>query len=539
MASKFQIPIAFKSDPRGIQQAESALSGFGKKLLGVGALVAGAFAIRGIVNFAKEAVLGAERAQQFNDILVQVAKTTNAFGSNLTAGTSRLIKFADAHELVIGVEAELIKEAQAVLLSFKAVGDSAGTVGGTFDRATKAAFDMAAVLKTDARSSAVQLGKALENPVKGVTALAKAGTTFTDQQKEQIRILVESNDLLGAQEIILTEVESQYGGAAEAAALGSEKIRLAFGQVQDALGDALAPAFEAFTTFFITEVVPPLTKFFEDDFPALIEKFQPVVEGVIAFFSGVGEKLKEFLDIDEDTSLLEGILAKIADLGDNPEFITFLGTVGGLFSDMAPVLRDIVFNVSELAAKISPLLTGTLANAIPIVSDFSRIIGGIDYFLGEILDRFGEFEGESPGFLTVLDGLLNPMARVAVAIKGIADGFDAAILAFERFMALGGFEGTGVITPPGAKKGAPKKLAVGGPVSAMSSYMVGERGPELFTPGAGGFITPNNRLAGGNSTNITINVNAGMGTNGTQLGADIVSAIKRYERSSGPVFASA
>jgi hypothetical protein len=534
MASKFQIPIAFKSDPRGIKEAESALSGFGKKLAGIGVAVAGAFAIGAVFRFAKESVLAGERAQQFNDILVQVAKTTDAFGANLTGGTDRLIKFADAQELVIGVEAELIKETQAVLLSFKAVGSSAGEAGGSFDRATKAAFDMAAVLKTDARGSAVQLGKALENPIKGVTALARAGTTFTEQQRAQIKTLVESNRLLEAQDLILTEVESQYGGAAEAAALSSQKISLAFGQVQDALGAALAPAFEKFATFFINDVVPPLTKFFEDDFPALIAKFQPVADGVMAFFSSVGDSLKEFLNIDEETSLLQGILDKMAALGDDPEFVGFIDSVLGIFEEMAPVLRDIVFNIGELAAKITPLLTGTLANAIPIVSDFSRIIGGIDYFLGEILDRFGEFEGESPGFLSVLDSLLNPMTKVKEAVKAIADAFDAAIRAFERFKALGGFEGTGVITPPGAKK-----RAVGGPVSAMDSYMVGERGPELFTPGAGGFITPSNRLGGGSSTNINITVNAGMGANGAQLGQEIVSAIKRYERASGPVFASA
>jgi hypothetical protein len=534
MASKFQIPIAFKSDPRGIKEAESALSGFGKKLAGIGVAVAGAFAIGAVFRFAKESVLAGERAQQFNDILVQVAKTTDAFGGNLAAGTNRLIKFADAQELVIGVEAELIKETQAVLLSFKAVGSSAGEAGGSFDRATKAAFDMAAVLKTDARGSAVQLGKALENPIKGVTALARAGTTFTDQQRAQIKTLVESNRLLEAQDLILTEVESQYGGAAEAAALRSQKISLAFGQVQDALGAALAPAFEKFATFFITEVVPPLTKFFEDDFPALIAKFQPVADGVMAFFSSVGDSLKEFLNIDEETSLLQGILDKMAALGDDPEFVGFIDSVLGIFEEMAPVLRDIVFNIGELAAKITPLLTGTLENAIPIVSDFSRIIGGIDYFLGEILDRFGEFEGESPGFLSVLDSLLNPMTKVKEAVKAIADAFDAAIRAFERFKALGGFEGTGVITPPGAKK-----RAVGGPVSAMDSYMVGERGPELFTPGAGGFITPSNRLGGGGSANITINVTAGMGANGNQIGEEIIRQIKRYERASGPVFASA
>jgi len=62
-------------------------------------------------------------------------------------------------------------------------------------------------------------------------------------------------------------------------------------------------------------------------------------------------------------------------------------------------------------------------------------------------------------------------------------------------------------------------------------------GPELFTPAAGGGrITPNNALGG---SNITINVNAGMGANGAQIGEQIVTAIKRYERTSGPVFASA
>jgi hypothetical protein len=90
------------------------------------------------------------------------------------------------------------------------------------------------------------------------------------------------------------------------------------------------------------------------------------------------------------------------------------------------------------------------------------------------------------------------------------------------------------LTPGGSGR------AVGGPVTANRTYMVGERGPELFTPGAGGFITPNNRLGGSSGTTYNITVNAGMGVgNGAQLGEAIVSAIKRYERVSGPVFASA
>jgi hypothetical protein len=529
------IPVISKFDPTGIKQAQGALKGFGKSLLSVGTLVAGAFAIRGIVNFGMESVLAAERAEQFNSILEQVAKTTGVFGKDVDAATDRMIKFADSHELVIGVEAELIKEAQGVLLSFKAVGKSGSEVGGVFDRATKAAFDMAAVLKTDARGSAVQLGKALENPIKGVTALAKAGTTFTDQQREQIKTLVESNRLLEAQELILTEVESQYGGAAEAAALGSERMKLAFGQIQDALGAALAPAFEKFTTYFINEVVPPLTIFFEKDFPALIQKMEPIVNDVITFFGDIGEGLKNFLDIDADTSLLEGILEKFNEIGENPEFLSFLGNVKTIFDEMAPVLANIVFNVGELAVKLTPLLEGALNRVIPLLSDTARIFSGIDFFIGEIITRFGEFEGETPSFIEAIESQLNPMMRLQQGVKAVADAIDAAIAAYKRFQALGGFEANRVITPPGAVR----KRAGGGRVTGGMPYLVGEMGPELFMPGRGGNIVPNDRLGRGGGASIVINVSAGMGTNGAQVGEQIVNAIKRYERTSGPVFASA
>jgi hypothetical protein len=56
----------------------------------------------------------------------------------------------------------------------------------------------------------------------------------------------------------------------------------------------------------------------------------------------------------------------------------------------------------------------------------------------------------------------------------------------------------------GAQRDRTEGLAAGGPVTAGRSYIVGERGPELFTPGASGSITPNHALAGA-----TFNVNVG------------------------------
>ena len=84
------------------------------------------------------------------------------------------------------------------------------------------------------KDAALQLAKALEDPAKQVTALARSGTVFTEQQKEQIKTLQASGDLLGAQEIILKEIEAQYGGAARAAGAAG------FAGALDSLGGILA-----------------------------------------------------------------------------------------------------------------------------------------------------------------------------------------------------------------------------------------------------------------------------------------------------------
>ena len=70
------------------------------------------------------------------------------------------------------------------------------------------------------------------------------------------------------------------------------------------------------------------------------------------------------------------------------------------------------------------------------------------------------------------------------------------------------------------------RRANGGPVMGGSSYIVGERGPELFTPSSSGNITPNHAMGGG--ATITVNVNGGDPNS-------IVRALQDYVRQSGPV----
>jgi len=107
---------------------------------------------------------------------------------------------------------QILKEVTANLLTFTNV------TGTQFDKAQVAILNLSTRLGTDLTSASVQVGKALNDPIKGVTALGRAGVQFTAQQKELITTLTESGDVAGAQSIILQELETQFGGAAEAAA---------------------------------------------------------------------------------------------------------------------------------------------------------------------------------------------------------------------------------------------------------------------------------------------------------------------------------
>jgi phage-related protein len=131
-------------------------------------------------------------------------------------------------------------------------------MGGAFDRATMAAVDMAAAGFGEAESNAVQLGKALNDPIKGITALTRSGITFTEQEKELIKTLVESGKTLEAQDMILKAIETQVGGTAEATANASDKMRVGFKLVSEQIGTALLPLFEELVGFLQTSVIPQM-----------------------------------------------------------------------------------------------------------------------------------------------------------------------------------------------------------------------------------------------------------------------------------------
>lgn len=217
-------------------------TGFGIAISAIGAL-AGAF-----FTFLPNLISMAEESRKSERRLANVAKQMDLFGKNTDQVTQRLSEYAERIAFATGVDDELVRGAEAILLTFKQVAKSADDVGGNFDRATIAAVDLAAAGFGEVETNAKQLGKALQDPIKGLTALSRAGVTFTDKEKEKIRTLVEANKMLEAQDLILDAIEKQVGGTAEATASSTEKMRQRFEDMGEQLGTALLPAVDDLAT---------------------------------------------------------------------------------------------------------------------------------------------------------------------------------------------------------------------------------------------------------------------------------------------------
>jgi hypothetical protein len=274
-------------DDKGVRDAQQTLGNLGKSIgigfAAVSAAVVGATAV--IADFASKAVTAAEDVRQADSRLGQVAESMGIFGEQTQQVTDRLIGLAEANEINLATDAETIKLAQAKLLTFKQLAGSADEAGGAFDRATMAALDLAAAGFGSAETNATQLGKALQDPIKGLTALTRSGVTFTAEEKNKIKTLVETGKTLQAQDMILKAIETQVGGTAAATAKSSDKMKLAFENVYETVGEALLPVFDELTVA-ITDLTPEISKALTPVFEELGKVFRDEIVPLIKEFTG-------------------------------------------------------------------------------------------------------------------------------------------------------------------------------------------------------------------------------------------------------------
>lgn len=361
--------------------------GFGGKLKG---LVGPAFAVAATVGaaaFVGSALKSAEAAIVADKRLAQVAKSMNIFGTETGAVVGRLQEYASTQSRILGVDDESIKMTQAKLLTFKELALTAGEVGGSFDRATMAAYDLAAAGFGTAETNAVQLGKALQDPVKGITALNRSGVTFTATEKARIETLVESNQMGEAQALVLKAIETQVGGTAKATATGSQRMQVAFDELKESVGMALAPAFESFATALVP-IVDKLAPLMVSLFTKLEPVFGMLIDVIDQLMPAMDPLVEVFgLLIDVGLDIIKAILPPLIDLFIG--LMPLIQSLGGLFAVIVrAILPPLVKLLNDVLIPIILWLADILVNYfVPYWTKLAEVMGGILTVAVEVISR--------------------------------------------------------------------------------------------------------------------------------------------------------
>jgi hypothetical protein len=183
-------------------------------------------------------------------------------------------KMASDLQLVTNFEDDATINAAALLATFTQI------KGDTFQSAIVAAQDLSSVMGQDLNASIVQVGKALNDPIRGVTALRKVGVSFSKEQQDQIKRLQQSGDLAGAQAIILSELQNEFGGAARAMADPFTIMGNVIGDIMEMIGGALTPALQVLANEVLV-VMRTNTEAIQSAFLTLGDILKTVVLGAI------------------------------------------------------------------------------------------------------------------------------------------------------------------------------------------------------------------------------------------------------------------
>ncbi len=254
----------------GMHGKASKLGGMLKGGLMLGATAAAA----GIAALGTVLVQSVKEAQAAQEVAAQLDAVLKSTGGAAGMTRDALEEQALALSKVTRFEDDAILAGNAVMLTFTNIGKD------IFPRATQATLDLSTAFGMDLQSATMMVGKALNDPIAGITALSRAGVQFTADQKDMIKAMVEAGDAAGAQQLILAELEKQIGGSAVAA--GStmtgqmEIMKNALGNVKEQIGGALLPVLTEmlnkfgpgfiematqFADWFVTKGLPALQSF--------------------------------------------------------------------------------------------------------------------------------------------------------------------------------------------------------------------------------------------------------------------------------------
>lgn len=304
-----KIRVTAKDETKGVlSRLKQSIGGFNLAAIGATVSLGGlALATRKIIQLSSEQELAEKK------LAATLKSTSGAAGLTF----DELTKLASSLQRTSTYGDEAIISAESLLLTFTKIGKD------VFPQATKTLLDLSAGMGQDLKQSAIQLGKALNDPVQGVAALRRVGVQLSPIQEEQIKRFVELGDVASAQKIILEELNIQFGGQAQAQAESfSGKIsRLsnAFGDFLEGIGnfltkntlfigaiDLLTNAFGFLAERIRTDTIKEL-----EDFQVALNKAAFKAQLARLSLKGISDTTKELTTDTEDLKKAEEELLKL------------------------------------------------------------------------------------------------------------------------------------------------------------------------------------------------------------------------------------
>lgn len=398
-----------RSLERALGRSSSATRRFGKesKLGAVGmGLITGAAAGATVAigaGLSKALRTGISEFQGQARASAQTAAALKSTGGAAGVTQKHIEGVAAALQSQTGLADDAVQGAQNLLLTFTKIGNAGPDK--IFDRATRASADLSVALGKDLNGSAMMVGKALNDPLKGVTALGRAGVQFTKGQKETIKSLVETGRVAEAQKMILRELETQVGGSARAfgdSAPGKlAKAQRSFENLTESVVASLMPAFEA--------LLPLVTRG--------MKSIAPVIETVAKSFSDLVVQIAQ-------SSQFQSIAQAFREIA-----VTGVQVLSAALQVAIPLVLAIVAPIASLAAAITRssfamgVLTAAFASfvALRVASHITAAAGAIRTLATASAASVG-ITSLSNSFRMLTLGMTSVSAQAA----GLAPGLTAA-----------------------------------------------------------------------------------------------------------------
>jgi hypothetical protein len=367
----------------------------------------------------------AEQARKTAALTDAVIKSTGG-AAGVTA--SHVDKLASSISTHTGIEDDAIKANENLLLTFTQIQNGVGKGNKIFDEATLAVQNMSVALGEDSKNASIQLGKALNDPIKGATALKRVGVSLTAQQQDQVKKFVESNHAIKAQQLILGELKREFGGAAAAAATPMGKLKASLHQVSEELGKGLLPAVDKAANWLAAKL-PGAMRFTEHAFTAVKGAISGVsgrVSGLVHWFTdslwpalqAVGERLLPrlrasfasisgtiksnhgtFSALGEMFKLLGHVVAKVV--------VPALGAIAVVYiSEIAPAFKAFMFLLKNVVIPTFVFLARAWLDTVSVlVNGAAKAFGWIPKIGGPLKRAAASFNGFAGNVNASLDSI--------------------------------------------------------------------------------------------------------------------------------------